>query len=226
MILSFINKIVMWYIARDFNPKSYSEIDKKLKDILSVCQNGLYIVHLKTSDSLFGRAISFFSGGNFSHTTIMLKCNYLTDFMSGENMAKVRKSIDDYYGKVTNVFDDNGCAFILISDMSKVGSICCSLSRYPDNRLIIQKLPTTIIDDKIIIEFLCNQIGRAYDTTGVLGFPVKKIFDDPKDYYCSELCYDACIQSGLKIAGKKDPSPFEIYQYCKYKFERIFGEYI
>lgn len=43
-----------------------------------------------------------------------------------------------------------------------------------------------------------------------------KDYDDPDNYYCSEICYDACLYAGYKIALTDNPSPGDIEIYAAF----------
>ena len=59
-----------------------------------------------------------------------------------------------------------------------------------------------------------DQIGNPYDITGLAGWLFKS-FDDPENYYCSEICYDACKVGGIVIAEHKNPSPYDIVKFME-----------
>jgi hypothetical protein len=59
------------------------------------------------------------------------------------------------------------------------------------------------------LTFLTGQLGKRYDWLGILGFFLPGTINDPKRWYCSEICAAA-----LSI-GKRPISPQELYEILK-----------
>ena len=88
---------------------------------------------------------------------------------------------------------------------------------------IFRVKPEFEFDSKAVISFLVEHLGRPYDYAGVLWLGVLKLlnlkaesnrFQKDRDYFCSELCYEAFMAGGLDIVpqvGEADiTSPADI----------------
>lgn len=58
-------------------------------------------------------------------------------------------------------------------------------------------------DEKKAMEFLRGQIGKKYDTLGVIGIALSRDWREPDEWYCSELNETAFAEGGLATFDPK-----------------------
>lgn len=76
----------------------------------------------------------------------------------------------------------------------------------------IIKVP--VKNPKAAYDFLRSQIGKPYDYGGVFSFIVKRNWQDPDKWFCSELVTQALIQAkadGLEFTEARKVTPEDLY---------------
>jgi len=211
--ISYLNKIIQTIFIKRFEPYVWRPLKKEIETILLNNGEGLYLANIKTAGSDFiSKIIGLFSN-NYSHTIIFTYYNNLSIMFKQHDLIKVKKNLNYFYGNT--ILDFDRIKTIVLSSANAEGIMCCDLSKYHNRKMTIRKIPFTLEEEKKCIEFLCNQINNPYDTTGLIGWIFKK-WDDPDNYYCSEICYDACLHAGYKIALIDNPSPGDIEIYAAF----------
>ena len=211
-IVTWLNNFLQSIFVKDFEPSVWRPIKKELFDVLKTNGEGLYLINIRTAPANFiSKMIGLFSS-NYSHTIIAAYYEHPSLIFSFAQWEKIIKSLQFFYGNT--ILDYLQVKAIVLSSANEEGIVCCDLSKYNNRKMTIRKLPFTLDDERKCIEFLCEQIGNPYDATGLVGWIFKK-WDDPDNYYCSEICYDACIYAnGFAIALNSDPSPGDIEIYA------------
>jgi hypothetical protein len=69
-------------------------------------------------------------------------------------------------------------------------------------------------DKEASLTFVTGQLGKRYDWLGILGFLLPGRINDPKRWYCSEICAAA-----LGI-GKRPISPQQLYEILQDKIKQ------
>jgi uncharacterized protein YycO len=54
-------------------------------------------------------------------------------------------------------------------------------------------------DEAAVLDFLHRQVGKKYDIRGLIGFAVAKDYQNPRDWFCSELVMAAFAAGGLNL---------------------------
>jgi len=211
-MLHFINIIIQKLFIREFEPSVWRPLSPEILATLLATGEGLYLVNLRSAPKDFiSRIIGLFSGG-YSHTVIVGFYRNPQIMMTTSDWDRVRNSLNFFYGNT--ILDMSQVKTIVLSSANEEGIICCDLSKYNNRKMTIRKLPFTLQEERRCIEFLCKYISKPYDATGLVGWLFKR-WDDPETYYCSEICYDACMYAAdYKIALSWNPSPGDIEIYA------------
>ena len=236
-----LNKIIDMIFEKKRVKKKYKPLtNKSLSDGLA---NGkLFVACIKSRNNNFvSRMITKFSGP-YSHVVAVFDSSKY-EFGSIE-MIRLTKKLKSYYANhakyimeylVLASADDNGMNYFSISEYQNREMIVFNIPEIQDtNTDTIGNISSysSRLDD-IIHELLSEKVMNAnYDYTGLVGQifkPIKKIgklifslFDDERAYYCSEQA-DIFRKHGVKLADKTDPTPTEIYNYCKNRYPVVYS---
>lgn len=236
---SLLNKIIDMIFEKKRVKKKYKPLtNKALADGLA---NGKLFVAciVSRNNNIVSKAITKFSGP-FSH--VVAVCDSEKYEWDAEESCALSRKLNEYYG------DDYLIKYIVLASADDNGMNYFSISEYQNREMIVFNIPeiqdtntdtignissySSRLDD-IIHELLSEKVMNAnYDYTGLVGQifkPIKKIgklifslFDDERAWYCSEQA-EIFRRHGVKIAEKTDPTPTDIYNYCKNRYPVVYS---
>ena len=67
---------------------------------------------------------------------------------------------------------------------------------------VIERYKITGMDEEheqIMVAFLKTQVGKKYDTWGIIGFLGRKVVENPLAWFCSELVMEAIKRAGTHL---------------------------
>lgn len=80
----------------------------------------------------------------------------------------------------------------------------------------VVSVPCTDEQRATALAFAAGQIGKPYDYLGVLRFPLRPRWNDPRRWFCSELTTAALVHAGIIAAPKAwRVSPGDLYRLVK-----------
>ena len=220
-----LNKIIDFYFEKKRVKKKYKPLtNKALGDGLA---NGKLFVACLVSrnNNIVSKAITKFSGP-FSH--VVAVCDSEKYEWDAEESCALSRKLNEYYG------DDYLIKYVVLASADDNGMNYFSVSEYQNREMIVFRIDAERnglkIDDAIIHEFLSEKVMNAnYDYTGLVGQIFRKLgkwfyslFDDERAYYCSEQA-DIFKRHGVKIADNDEPTPTEIYRYCKHHYPVVYS---
>jgi len=195
------------------------------------------------NNNIVAKAISKLSGP-FSHVVAVCTMAGIVWDAHGE-YSRIHVKLEQYYGDfispdylVLASADENGMNYFDISEYQNREMVIFDITGTQDEIEIKEydngTMETVIHgndkSDAIIKDFLSPQIMNAhYDYTGLIGWVVKawkwlyRKFDDERAYYCSEVVYDVFKRNGIGIADSSEPSPTDIYNYCKSRYRTAYS---
>jgi hypothetical protein len=219
MLLTWLNKKISESYKKNHKPKSYIPLLTPFEDLLKKHGEGLYLCCLKAdSKDILSKIIGYFSSG-YSHCVIFLYSEDLKKWFSELDWLKIEKSLYECYGK--NIVFTGDMKTLVVSSADAIGMTCFNFSHYQLRKMTLRKIPANEFQNKLILKFLTNIIGKAYDFTGLLGW-LSKSGDDKYTYYCSEEVDAACRLAGILIAPHKDPSPGEIEKFLYTQLWKVY----
>jgi len=221
------------HIKHDYKPLTNQGIIDGLKD------GKLFVACLVSRNKDFvSKQITKFSGP-FSHVVAIANTNKTR--MDEDSFWRFCDKLSDYYGFVVCGYD---CDYAVLASADSDGMNYFNISQYQNREMEIFQIDGTfpiygeysgrIINDatadSIIHEFLSEKVMNAtYDYTGLVGQIFRKLgkwfyslWDDERAYYCSEQA-EIFKRHGVKIAAKDEPTPTEIYKYCKMHYPVVYS---
>lgn len=218
-MLKWINQLIQKHYLKKFKPKNYKVLIPWFHTLFKSHGEGVYLVNTKsTGNNFVSRAIAKFSNG-YSHSFIFIYAEDLSSRFTPEQWIKLIDNWNHNYGGVIPL--TNNIKTVVLASADSTGMECYDFSHFELRKMTIRKIPCTIFQEKIIINYLMNIVSRSYDYTGLLGW-LFKIGDDRYSYYCSENVYCACHDAEIKIADNSEPSPGQIEKYLPTQAWKIF----
>lgn len=209
-----INRIIDFFYEKKRVKKKYKMLDnKQLHNALD--EKNLYVVCLKSRNNNFvSRMITKFSGP-YSHVVAVTG-----DYTISESL---QKKIQQYYDGISFVI-----RYLCLASADENGMNYFSLSEYQNREMDIFEI-TTDKKNEIISEFLSEKVmNMNYDYTGLVGQIFRRfgkwfysLWDDERAYYCSEQA-EIFKRHGVTIADNDEPTPTEIYEYCRQHYKRVY----
>jgi len=217
-----INETIKKEILKSWKPKNWKPIDEDYFNIFKTNGEGIFYINIKSANNgIISRLIGLFSHG-FVHTVMVLYKEDLIEYL------KLNLGTDAYYKIIDGLrlyyleCDINKIRCLVLSSSDAIGQTCFDVSNYQNRIQTIRKITNiSKSQEKEIVNFLASQLGKPYDYTGLVGYPLKWIskfiykFFNSKYYFCSELCQAACSSVGIKIANE-NPTPYDIEEYNAY----------
>jgi len=204
MINSLFQKLTSTVMRRP----NHMPLSEELKHVFEKFGEGIYLINIKSEPGLFGTLVGLFNA-NYSHTVLVYYHPDLAQQFDYTQWKKVIASLRKYYHDARTYM----IKALVLSNATASGIVCCDLSVYNDRTMTIRRLPMTTAQQRMVVSYMVDRIGYPYDVTGLMGWLFKK-WNDPDAYFCSEICYNACICAGFSIAEGPNPSPLEIELYC------------
>lgn len=93
------------------------------------------------------------------------------------------------------------CGIVLPDDTVVEARAFEGVVRRPVSHLIAessksQRREIPVPDDAAAYQFAIDQVGKPYDWRGVIGLGLRREWDDPADWFCSELVEAAAAAGG------------------------------
>lgn len=212
-MVTMINRKIGEYFRKRYQKKHWRPLIPEMKNIFRAFGEGLYYVNMKQSGtSLISKLISIFSRG-YVHSVTILYSEKLSERLNDVQKLVVKSKMAFYYIDPPALDD---IKVLVLASADDSGMNFFDFSNYQLRKMSIRKVRENYDENKVI-DFMFHNALIDYDYTG-LAFWCLRMFDDEKAYYCSEICYDAFIRAGIKIAEKPDPSCWDIE---KYRRDRI-----
>ena len=228
-----LNKIIDYFYEKKRVKKKYKPLtNKALSDGLA---NGkLFVACIKSRNNNFiSKMITKFSGP-YSHVVVVFDSSKY-EFGSIE-MIRLTKKLKSYYANYAKYIME----YLVLASADENGMNYFSISEYQNREMTIFGLDgpagcgVVSINkaDDIIHEFLSEKVmNMNYDYTGLVGQIFRKLgkhfyslFDDERAYYCSEQA-EIFKRHGVKIADQDEPTPTEIYNYCRKHYPVVYSYY-
>lgn len=221
-----LNKIIDFFFEKKRTKKKYKPLtNKPLADVLSTGK--LFVACLVSRNNNFAsKQITKFSGP-FSHVVVVW--NMLDSIFETTAWDRLCKKFDKYYGEYD--WANDGPQHVVLASADDNGMNYFSISEYQNREMIVFHINGSVDPipedhlrsyERVISEFLSPKVMNAnYDYTGLVGQIFRKLgklfyslWDDERAYYCSEQA-EIFKRHGVKIADVDEPTPTEIYKYCR-----------
>jgi hypothetical protein len=209
-MMKWINLLFQKYFRSKWKGSRHIPLEQYALKVFKDNGEGLYYANIWSRNNTFlAKVIGYFSKG-ISHTVPIFYSENLREQFTLGQWGKISASWAYYYRRV--VGENTKC---LCWSAEDIGLVAIDWSKYQKRKVTIRKIRTG--NQKKILTYLVDKIGRPYDSIGLVMW-LFKLQDDPYSFHCSDITHKAMLAGNIHIADiadTKSPSPAQIEAYNK-----------